>query len=582
MRVNDSFDIFPALSSDANTAAIRVDWLLIEEMGRRDVTIVARHLLRYVVQFMGCKTTKWISTVTRLLDELMASAVSSWVPALPPSTSSRGAGGTGTVDSLPRRSPPPVPSSGFHSRRNPEAIPQSLPSPPAQLLAADAEITVREQWSRRTLRKLASFAEAEAVSADPEAVLVMLVPKALFVQCLSNVLATVLRDEFRTAHIYRRISVTLKIVRRQQPLVILCGGTSGCGKSTLANLMAAKLGIATVVSTDAIREMLRKHRTEAQCPELFASTYQAHERINETNPAYANLSETDRVLRAYEAQSRHVLEVLDRLVDGFIHRSEPVVVEGVHLLATYMLEKARSLAFFDVPVIPVLVTIKNEAKHKERLAIRSKSMTLMPEKNKYVRHFNNIRAIQNHLLDMVKGVDEFYVVNNTNVDRSVSSIHAYLLACLENFQTFSSGSSGGYLAPATGRNAIKGKVALEKIKQRREEKRGQRARSALADSRPSIMARQLHREVVGDRLGAGGSGSPTQSSSGHGRKSGGGGAVSSPTLGPSNRSPRQQFPPTLTDGLRRGAASTSAKGPRASLDGSDDVHDEECPSIMGS
>ena len=39
-------------------------------------------------------------------------------------------------------------------------------------------------------------------------------------------------------------------------VVLLCG-TSGCGKSTLASLLGQNLGIATVVSTDSIRNMLK-------------------------------------------------------------------------------------------------------------------------------------------------------------------------------------------------------------------------------------------------------------------------------------------------------------------------------------
>ncbi|MEO1355757.1 MAG: ATP-binding cassette domain-containing protein, partial [Pseudomonadota bacterium] len=38
-------------------------------------------------------------------------------------------------------------------------------------------------------------------------------------------------------------------------------GRSGCGKSTLASLLAAHLGITTVVSTDSLRHVLRSKTT---------------------------------------------------------------------------------------------------------------------------------------------------------------------------------------------------------------------------------------------------------------------------------------------------------------------------------
>ncbi len=44
--------------------------------------------------------------------------------------------------------------------------------------------------------------------------------------------------------------------------------------------------------------------------------------------------------------------------------------------------------------VPCLVYISNEKKHCERFAIRSRSMTLNPRRNKYVKNFANIRIIQ--------------------------------------------------------------------------------------------------------------------------------------------------------------------------------------------
>ena len=57
-------------------------------------------------------------------------------------------------------------------------------------------------------------------------------------------------------------------------MIILLAGTSGTGKSTLASLLASKMGITTVVSTDSVRHMLRSFTTEAEDPVLWASTYQ--------------------------------------------------------------------------------------------------------------------------------------------------------------------------------------------------------------------------------------------------------------------------------------------------------------------
>ena len=65
----------------------------------------------------------------------------------------------------------------------------------------------------------------------------------------------------------------------------------------------------------------------------------------------------------------------------------------------------------------------------ERFAVRAKYMTLDPAKNKYVKYIRNIRTIQEYLCNRA---DKHLVpkINNTNVDRSVASIHATVFSCL--------------------------------------------------------------------------------------------------------------------------------------------------------
>ena len=67
--------------------------------------------------------------------------------------------------------------------------------------------------------------------------------------------------------------------RRSSVCVLLCG-TSGTGKSTMASLLASRLGIATVLSTDSIRHMLRSFSTPEAQPLIWASTYKAGDCIS--------------------------------------------------------------------------------------------------------------------------------------------------------------------------------------------------------------------------------------------------------------------------------------------------------------
>ncbi len=72
--------------------------------------------------------------------------------------------------------------------------------------------------------------------------------------------------------------VLCSIQEQRSSVAVLLAGTSGTGKSTLAGLLAARLGITTVLSTDNIRHMLRSFAAEDQNPLLWASTYQVRTR----------------------------------------------------------------------------------------------------------------------------------------------------------------------------------------------------------------------------------------------------------------------------------------------------------------
>ena len=89
----------------------------------------------------------------------------------------------------------------------------------------------------------------------------------------------------------------------------------------------------------------------------------------------------------------------------------------------------------------------NESKHRERFAVRAKYMSLSPEANRYIRYFRQIRAIQDYLAIRAT---RFLVprVNNTNVDRSVNTIHATAFGCLRR------AAEGATLAEAGERTVL--------------------------------------------------------------------------------------------------------------------------------
>lgn len=224
-------------------------------------------------------------------------------------------------------------------------------------------------------------------------------------------------------------AVSCSLAEQRSSVTLLLCGTSGTGKSTLASLLASRLGIKSVVSTDSIRHMMRSFSSEAKDPLLWGSTYQAGEflnRIVSTKGSGAHSSDPKKAaVKGYKAQSEMVMEHLDRLITSFESRRESLLVEGVHLSLNFVVR----LMQHHPTIVPFLVHISNESKHMERFAVRSRAMTLRAEGNRYIKYLRNIRVIQEYLC---KTADKHSIpkVDNTNVDRSIATIHGTLLGCL--------------------------------------------------------------------------------------------------------------------------------------------------------
>ncbi|XP_027102420.1 P-loop NTPase domain-containing protein LPA1 homolog 2-like isoform X2 [Coffea arabica] len=291
----------------------------------------------------------------------------------------------------------------------------------------------------------------------------IVIKRKIFLDVVCDALA-----EYKYVGLNQRADLALacRIREKKESVTVLLCGTSGCGKSTLSALLASRLGITTVISTDSIRHMMRSFVSEQENPLLWASTYHAGEHLDREAIAEATakkkaknsagiltppLSKDDAVdgpavkkstlegnsgmvdfispkqmaIQGFKAQSEMVIDSLDRLITTWEERKESVVVEGVHLSLNFVMGLMKK----HPSIIPFMIYISNEEKHLERFAVRAKYMTLDPAKNKYVKYIRNIRTIQEYLCNRA---DKHLVpkINNTNVDKSVAAIHATVFCCL--------------------------------------------------------------------------------------------------------------------------------------------------------
>ena len=67
--------------------------------------------------------------------------------------------------------------------------------------------------------------------------------------------------------------------KSKEPLIILIGGASGVGTSSMAFELASRLGLKNLITTDIIREVMRKIVSKEIIPVIHKSSFNAYESI---------------------------------------------------------------------------------------------------------------------------------------------------------------------------------------------------------------------------------------------------------------------------------------------------------------
>jgi len=224
----------------------------------------------------------------------------------------------------------------------------------------------------------------------------------------------------------RRLEAAFEVFENKT-LVLLIAGASGSGKSAIATRLGQKLSITRNISTDTIRAVSRTHVDRDSMPELFLSTYTAGEALDKEQ---FNGDTRARIIEGYRRQCAFVESRLEMLIDTYLtKRRDPTVIEGVHLSPEFLnclqsLDSGNRCIF-----VPCVLYCPNAANHKLRFARRGgSSITLDPEKNKYIRYFDNIRIIQEYIIDSAEKHDQMLIENKRDeMENAINAIHDLVL-----------------------------------------------------------------------------------------------------------------------------------------------------------
>jgi 2-phosphoglycerate kinase len=200
------------------------------------------------------------------------------------------------------------------------------------------------------------------------------------------------------------------------PFIILIGGTTGTGKSTVATQLAARLGITRIISTDAIREVMRSMFSERIMPALHVSSFEAADAIRGPLPRSA-----DPAIIGFEQQVRAISVAVEALIERSVLEGTDLIIEGAHLVPGFVESPEWSPPWEDkAVVVPIVVTVDDEDVHRSHFFLRG-SEAGQRNVERYLTSFENIRKIQKY----IRGAAEQHhvpVIPSYSLDATLASV----------------------------------------------------------------------------------------------------------------------------------------------------------------
>jgi 2-phosphoglycerate kinase len=196
-----------------------------------------------------------------------------------------------------------------------------------------------------------------------------------------------------------------------KPVILLLGGATGAGKTALAQEVAHRLGVAGLVSTDAIRQIMRLMLSRDLAPAIHASSYDAWRHLPDLAGA------DDPVVEGFRQMATTVSVGVRALLDRAVAENASLIVDGVSLVPGLL--DLPSYADRAHVIFLIVATLDPEA-FANRFAQRART-AVERAPHRYLENLDAILRIQDYLLELAEQHD-VPIVDNVSFDRSVTSI----------------------------------------------------------------------------------------------------------------------------------------------------------------
>lgn len=195
------------------------------------------------------------------------------------------------------------------------------------------------------------------------------------------------------------------------PLIVLIGGGTGVGKSTIATQLAARLGIVRVISTDAVREVMKSVFSKEIMPTLHRSSFDTGDVVKSKSPRA-----DDALLVGFRDQVAAVAVGVHALIERAVAEGTDAIIEGAHIVPGFLNPDAFGRK---AVVVPFVIQVEDESLHRSHFSVRAHETRARPAE-RYLAHFANIRKIQKYIksLALQQGVP---IISNFNLDACLAS-----------------------------------------------------------------------------------------------------------------------------------------------------------------
>ena len=196
--------------------------------------------------------------------------------------------------------------------------------------------------------------------------------------------------------------------KSKQPLIILIGGASGVGTSSMAFELASRLRLKNLISTDMIREVMRKIVSKELSPVIHKSSFDAHESIR--TPSIR----IDNVIEGFISHVDVVNVGIEAIIERSVKEGISTIIEGVHVVPGFI----RKDLMENNNIIIFTLTVDDEESHKQRFYSRCRQPWVKRSLERYMDNFDTIRKTQSFLIEQAK-IHDSRIIDNVDINQTI-------------------------------------------------------------------------------------------------------------------------------------------------------------------